>query len=244
MAEHRPGTGLAPWLTAGGITLDADAILVALKLDDLAGFLQNLVRRKTAAAIAARLNLSFGEDEIESALAEFYAERDLFEDDQIAAWTDVMKLKEAAVREFVREGLLIEGARNTLITDRDVNQRFASERYDYSRGEVEVYSFATAGEAREFILAVQEHELEPEQGERRELMRREAPQEIAAALFSSDPGQMLGPLESDEGSWEVYLLRKREDAALDENLREEIRTAMFDELVDAELAKDAPKFVS
>jgi hypothetical protein len=224
------------WAKAGGITVEAADVLLDLKLRFDRGYLDGLARRKIAAAIASKRGVAVTEDELEDALASFYAERGAFEEEQIAALLQSLRVDDERVRAWVGETALIEKARSTLVTDDEVSKRFGAEQYGYARAATEVFVFATAGAARELMLAAREHELEPEDGEPRELVRRKAPDEIAAMLFASEPGEMVGPAEADDGSFEVYLLRKRQEAVLNEDLAAEIREAMFDGLIETELA--------
>jgi hypothetical protein len=176
-------------------------------------------------------------------VAEFSGDRDIFEDAQIAAWLLSMRLDEASIREYVHETALVARAQNVLITDDGIRDRFASDRYDYTTAEVEVFPFATAGAAKEFILAVREKEAEATDGEHREFIRRDAPEEIAAALFSCEPGDLAGPVENDDGAFEVLVLRRRIDAELNEELRIQIRGEMLEQLIEAELTRAPMKFL-
>jgi hypothetical protein len=231
------------WITGGGVAIGPVTILLELKLGGGADFLMSLIARKIAAALAIKSSITLTDDELEEALAAFYSDRELFEDAQITGWLASKLLDQASVREYVRETVLVESARATLITDDAVRDRFASDRYDYTTAEVEVFEFATEGEAKEFMLAVREKEAEATDGEHRELIRREAPEEIAAGLFSCDPGDLAGPVQTDDGAFEVFVFRSRTDAELDDALHDQIRGEMFRQLIDAELVRAPIKFL-
>ena len=230
-------------LKGGGVTIADEVLLLELKLGGGAEFLAALMARKVAAAMATKRKVLVSDDELDDAVAAFYADRDLFEDEQIANWLKSTQVSEAAVREYVRETALVERAQSVLISDDAVRDRFASERYDYAVAVVEVFKFATPGEAKEFMLAVREKEAEAADGEQREVTRREAPEEIAAALFSSEPGDLVGPVENEEGEQEVFRLSSRSEAELDDELRGRIRGEMFRRLIEAELTRDPMKFL-
>jgi len=240
--EKKPAAGA--WVEAGGITIARDAFLLDLKIGIGGELLDGLVRRKIAAAIAVKRGISLLQGELEEALPAFYADHGLFEPEQIDQWSKVLHLDQQAVREYIGETALVERAKQELITDVQIEKRFSAERYEYARAEVEVFGFSTAGEAKEFMLAVREHEVTPEGGVRTQLIRREAPEEIAAMLLSAEPGELAGPVETEEGSYEVYQLSHREEAVLDDSLRGEIRDKMFDELVEAELIREPIKFLT
>jgi hypothetical protein len=231
------------WISGGGVTIGQDAILLELKLGGEEEFLQGLLARKIAVALAIKTSVALSDDELDEAVSEFYGDRDIFEDAQIAGWLASKRLDAASVREYVCETTLVARAQNLLVTDDAIRDRFASDRYDYTAAEVEVFAFATAGAAKEFILAVREKEAEATGGEHREFIRRDAPEEIAAALFSCEPGDLAGPVENDDGAFEVLVMRRRIDAELDEELRIQIRGEMFRQLIEAELIRDPTRFL-
>jgi hypothetical protein len=243
MADREKQPTDAAWIKAGGIAIAHDAVLLDLKIGIDAGFLSALVRRKIAAAIAVKRGLSLADDEFEEALAAFHADRDLFEPEQVDQWYKSRHLEEQPVREYVSETALIDRAKQELITDEQIQKRFGADRYEYDVAEADVFGFKTVGEAREFMLAVREHELTPEGGVRERLTRREAPTEIAAVLLSAEPEELVGPVETDDGRYDVYMLHRREDATLDDSLTEEIRDKLFDELIELELMRDPLTFL-
>jgi hypothetical protein len=244
MADQRKPQRDAAWITAGGVAIAGDAILLDLKLGADNGFLDALIWRKAAASVAAKRGVSLSDDDLVEALDSFHADRDLFEPEQIDHWYETRRLDRQAVREHVAEATLVERARQESITDDQIQKRFAADRYEYARAEADVFQFKTIGEAKEFMLAVREHELTPQGGTRTMLTRREAPEEIAATLLSVDRGELTGPVETDESTYAVYLLIRREEAILDDSLREEIRDKLFDELVETELTRDPLTFVA
>ncbi len=146
------------WLKGGGVSLADEAFLLELKLGAAPEFLGGLLARKVAARLAAKRQIELSADELDDTVAAFYADRDLFEEEQISTWLKATGVTAEAVRERVREMALVERAKAELITEQAVTDRFSSERYDYASAEVEVFSFASAGEAKEFLLAVREKE--------------------------------------------------------------------------------------
>jgi hypothetical protein len=244
MADQEKKPTDAGWIKAGGITVTSDAVLLDLKIGLGAEFLDELIRRKTAAAIATKRGISMPDDDLEEALASFYADRDLFEPEQVEQWCESMHLEQPAIRDYVVESALWELAKQELITDAQIEKRFAADRYEYARAEADLFSFKTVGEAKEFVLAVREHEVVPKGGVRKWLTRREMPEEIAAILMSADAEELVGPVENDQGAFDVYMLNRREEAVLDDSLRDEIRDKLFGELVEAELTRNPLTFLA
>ena len=244
MAEKAKTPTKSIWAKAAGIEISPDDVLINLKLEPGGEFLDELTWRKAAVAFATRRGVSVDEEDIEEALGEFYVDRDLFEPEQIEKWLASARLEEGSVRDFVTETVLIEQAGESLITDEAVEERFAASRHELALAEVEIFGFSTDGEAKEFMLAVREHEIGPEGGTLAEVMRRDAPEEIGAVLFSAEPGELIGPVEAEDGSYEVYVLNQIEEATLDEDMYENLRAEMFGELVEAELSRDPLEFLA
>ncbi len=243
MADIETPEKSSAYVHAGEIGIEADEILLDLKFEPGCEFLTSLVRRKIAVAIARKRGVAVEEEEIEAAQIEFYTERDLFEDEQIAQWLAMMHLNADAVRAHVTELALIERAKLELFDDEKVADRFSGEVHAFERVTCDAFEFTTIGKAREFILAVRENELTPAGGAAAELTRRTAPEEVAAELFSAEAGDLFGPFEKDSGSFGVLILRTRKDAVLDDDLAAEIREQMFDELVETELARSPMRFL-
>ena len=234
----------AEWLIAGGVPLTGDALLLDLKLGPSAEFLGQLARRKVASAMSLRLGIIISEQELDEAVAAFYAERKLFGQQQILDWRHSMRIDEAAIREYVRETVLTPRLRDKLISDHQVSAQFAINPHQYARAEVEVFTFSSEGAALEFVLAVRERELESIHGARRWLRRRETPEEAGALIFSAEPGDLAGPVETDYQCYEVYRVLQREHPKLDAQLYRQIGDELFEELLNSELARHPLAFLA
>lgn len=230
-------------IQVGGGTISDRELLSQLKAGAGDEFLASMARRKAALAIAARHKIEVTDEEIDAAASRFFVDQNLFEPEQEKQWRESRLIDESALQELARENAIIERARLEVVSDELVRTQFSREHHGYARAVAEVYEFTTTGLAREFILDVRENEFSPRGGYRRELDRQEAPEEIAAQLFSAEPGELFGPLENDDGGFIVYLLRDRRNAELDDDLAEEIRGRLFAELIEAELARDPLKFL-
>lgn len=234
----------ADWLIAGGVPLTGEALLLELKVGTSAEFLNQLARRKAASAMTVRLGIIISAQELDEAVAAFYAERKLFGRQQIVDWRHSMQVEEAAIREYVRETMMTPRLRVKLISDPMVHARFAINPHQYARAEVEVFTFSSEGAAREFVLAVRERELESIHGARRWLARRETPEDAGALIFSAEPGDLAGPVEIDYQCCEVYRVLRREHPILDAELYRQIGDELFDELLSAELARHPLAFLA
>jgi len=235
--------GSEEWLKGGGIVITGDAIRLELKLGASAKLLEQLAFRKIAEAMVQRLEITTSEQELNEAMAAFYAERKLFDPSQILDWLRSMRIGEEAIREYVREALLFRRVRDKVIPDQAVHERFGLNPHLYARAEAEVFIFSSEGAAREFVLAVRENEIGPVHGARRWIARQEAPGEAGVLIFSAEPGDLAGPVEIGYQCYEVYRLLHRDKPTLDAHLQSTIRDELFGELLRAELARDPLTFI-
>jgi hypothetical protein len=230
------------WLRAAGISISDEDVLLELKTGAWAALVQALVWRKSAASRAAQDGLEVSEEDVDVALGDFYLERDLLEDAQASAWREEKRLDEASLRRALREACLARRLRERMAPDAAVEARFRANPLSYARIDVEVFAFPSEGAAREFALAVREGEVDAGRGELRQLRAAAAPQEIAALLFAAGEGELVGPVETDDGTLEVYRVGRRAEARLDAALREAIRDEMLQEALVPALARDPMSF--
>jgi hypothetical protein len=230
------------WIKAGGAIIDCAAVLVELKAGSAPVFLENLMQRKIAAAIAVRKGIGVADAEIETALADFYVARGLFEPEQIAQWHRSLPIGEEELRGHLRERILHQRLAHEAVPEAAIVKRFSANPHEFARAEVNIFTFPIEGAASEFILAVREREIEPF-AERLRITRRDAPSEIAATLFAAEPGELVGPVEADDRRYQVYRLLHREEAILDDQLKEQLRAEMVTELLREELVREPQSFL-
>lgn len=231
-----------PWMSLAGIVLGPDDFLLELKAGEARLVASGIGVRLALAKRAQDEGISVSRGEITEALAEFYGEHELFEESEIKSWLKQANLTDAAVRVLVRQQLLADRCKDKLAPQAAIDRRFQQNRANYSVAHIEAAACRTEGTARELIISVRERELEWPGGESRELSRAETPEEIAAALFSSEPGSLHGPLDGDDG-FEVWRLVKHQESKLDDDLSGQIREEIVQEAVQLMLAKDPVKFL-
>jgi hypothetical protein len=243
LSGEKGNLGQTEWLRVCGIAVTDDAVMMELKLGASAQLLEKLALRKAAGAIARRMEITVSELELSEAVAAFYAEHKLFDRDQIRDWHRSLRLEEAALREYIRETMLSRLLRGRLFSDQAVRERFGMNPHRYARAEAEVFTFSSEGAAREFVLAVREQETQPIYGARRWMIRCETPDDAGALIFSARPGDLVGPVEIDYHRYDVYRILVCENPTLSAHLQTQIRDELFDEVLQAELARDQLTFL-
>jgi len=235
--------------SSGGVTVTLDDLLLRLKLGGDVS-VETLLMHRIAVARAVAEGLTVTDEEIEAETADLYAQLDLFEETQVAAWLARMRLTAEDLERDVRDRLLIAALRHHLVPDDLVEQRFRAAFHEYSTAAIDVLSFATPGTAAE--LAIQLREGETTWGDAalravdvtsQILQRRQVPEEVASSLFAARPGTIVGPAETDEGGHALYRMLFRRDAVLDDELRDTIRQESFHETLRQELAKGPVQYL-
>lgn len=231
------------------MAITLEDVVVALKLSPAREWLEQLIATRVAAARAEAASLEVDHDELDEAVAGFYAERELFEDAQIDRWLDETRLTSADVHGHVRAGLLVRRLRDYLAPDEAVAARFRSSPHDFATVSVEIAAWPSAGAASELMLQVREGETDWLAAARRaesfsgEVLRRsDAPEEIASSLFAAAPGELVGPVELDNGGHAVYRVLFISAPELDEDVRESIRAELFAEEMARAIAADPVRF--
>lgn len=154
------------------------------------------------------------------------------------AWFDLMVAREACARRVRDEALA--GA--------DLERELASRRMDFLRVTFERAAFPSAEAAREAMLCVTEDRESLADAARRAGVAAAGGTEFlgdiadpaSRRLLSAVPGEVLGPLESEEG-WELWkIVRKAEpdarDGAVRDRLERLVENAAFERLVGAHIA--------
>lgn len=234
---------------AGGVSVTVDDLVFAVKTGSAQAVFNEILLRRLAAARAVQEKLAATDDEVEEALSDYFAQADALEEPQIQAWLRGRNLTLDAVRAHVREELLAQKVRGHLVPDEAVEKRFHSALHSYASLKAEVIAFESEGMASEVLLQLREGETDWARAadsagglESVELLRSEAPEEVAALLFSSAPGALVGPAEDDDGNHALYRVVSKSDPELDDDLRERIRGELFTQEILRPLAKQPLTF--
>jgi hypothetical protein len=223
-----------PIARGGGVTASTADLLLALKLGG-GGPLREILARRAAAARARSEGLSADAEEVEDALEDFFSENELFEGPQREAWFRSARVTREALAARFEELVLVRKLRERLAPDAAIEKHFQANRHRYATADVERLDFDSKGAAAETALQLREGEIEWSEAVARaggveglRLSLVDAPEDAAAELFSSEIGGLVGPIEGDD-DYALYRVVARNEAELDDDLREEIRGRLADE---------------
>lgn len=241
---------MSTFLEGGGASVSAQDLVLEVKLGDAMDLALGVLRRRMAVQRAEAEGLEVGEDDLDEAVSRWCAERDLFEEAQVKAFLAERRLSPEDLRRHVRDEELVGALRARLVPDERVEEQFGRSLHDYAVAKAERIQLPSVGAAAELVLEVREGEITWERACQRaggvevvELRRRDAGAELGPHLFAAQPLALVGPVErDDEDSWDVYRLLSRHVRQLDDELKEEIRSELFEEILLRPLAKAPPRF--
>ena len=231
-----------PLAQRGGVSVGVTELVLESKLGAGRELVRQILLRKFAAKVAEENGIQLDEQQVDAAVADWRAEQDLFSDEAFDAWLNGTGVTLEQLRAWLGERLLSDALGAAWAGDEVIRQSFQSRLYDFAVVHVHSIELPNAGAAAEVALQLREGETTWEQAavvaggmESQDLLRRDAPEDAAAALFSADPGAIVGPVEIEEGQHVVYRVVLRTPPRLDEATRARIQSELFVERLLAEL---------
>jgi hypothetical protein len=207
--------------------------------------IENIARRKVAAALAWEKGITVDERDVEQALEEYYQRHSVDDVDAQREWRTRMHLKEDALRSHLRELALIERLRSQIITEADVERRYRETLVARRLADVDLFEFSSETAAQSFMDAVASGEVEPRLGERHRLPTALVPQEIADELVAASEGALLGPVATPRARiWRVYRFLRWDEPPLDAPLKHTLSEELFQEMLAPTLTADRLRFLT
>ncbi|HKO96473.1 MAG TPA: peptidylprolyl isomerase [Pyrinomonadaceae bacterium] len=216
-----------------------------LSLAKLNGSLQLISHGIDAALVrqvASQRGIEVSDDELQQAADEFRAENDLYDADTTQSW---LESKHLSYQEWESslEYRVVERKLREALTAGLVDQRFVEQRLSFDKAAVSRLVLSDEGVARElraqivedgadFHALAREHSIHTDTrmagGYAGEMLRTDMEPALEAAIFGAQAGKVIGPIKTDDG-WELVKLEGLVPAELDDEMRETIKTVLFDE---------------
>jgi len=216
-----------------------------LKLAKLYGTLKFVEDGVTAALIqegARQRDIKVSDEELQQAADNYRMQNDLHDAETTEAWLQAQKLSyedwESLLEAQVKEVKLREA-----LTAGSVEQRFTEQRLTLDKAAISRLVLADEGVARElraqiiedgadFHALAREHSIHadtrPAGGYAGLINRTDMEPALEAAVFGSQPGKVVGPIKTDDG-WELVKVERLAPAELDDEMRETLKTKLFNE---------------
>ncbi|HVS81107.1 MAG TPA: peptidylprolyl isomerase [Pyrinomonadaceae bacterium] len=229
-------------LEVNGEEVSLYEVLRLAKLNARLRFVQDAVDAELIRQAAEQRGIEVSDEELQQAADDFRAERELHDVKATDAWLTANHLS-FEDWEVLLEGQIIRNKLRKMLTAGRVEQRFTEQRLSFDAAAVSRIVLKEEGIARElraqivedgadFHTMAREHSIEEATrlaGGYVGLMHRsEMEAAMEAAVFGAQPGRIVGPIKTDDG-WELIKLEFFHLAALDDSMRETIKSQLFDE---------------
>ena len=216
-----------------------------LRLAKLRGELQFLLDAVDAALIeqaARERKLSATDDELQQAADDFRIANELHTVEATERWLEEKRLTFEVWESLLERGLIRQKLREALTASK-VEQHFVENRLAFDSASISHLIVHDEGVARELRAQIVEdgadfHALARlystdeatrlAGGYAGRIKRTEMEASVEASVFGAQPGKIIGPIKTDEG-WQIIKLESLHPATLDENLRETLKSELFDE---------------
>lgn len=241
--QERTGQKTPVLVKVNGDQFELREALRRSMIDDEKQFLNEFILELLIRQYAAQNNLSNSIEELQVAVDELRYEKDLELAEKLRHWLKSNHQTILSLQNSIDHRLLRDKVRGS-ITDREIEAYFAEHQLEFDRVELhsirlnsqekaeELYA-KIAEDGENFHLLAMEHSLDeeskPKAGYIGKLRRDELSAEIEAAVFNAQPGQVIGPIETEKG----YNLFKV-SAVYPANLAEEkdkIQSLLFEKLL-------------
>lgn len=217
-------------------------VLTLAKLNDQLQLINDGIDAAIVRQAAAKRGINVSDDELQQAADEFRAARELYDADTTQTWLDDKKLSYHEW-ESLLEALVTQKKLREALTAGLVEQRFVEQKLSFDKAAVSRLVLNDEGVARElraqivddgvdFHALAREHSIHndtrPAGGYSGEMLRSDMEPALEAAIFGAQPGKVVGPIKTDDG-WELVKLERLVPAELNDEMRETIKTSIFNE---------------
>lgn len=229
--------------------ITTDGLIKHLKLNgQYDGIIEELVREKLTVHEARKAGLEVTDEDVQTRADQIRRVRGLHRAVDMNRWLDQIGVTVDDLEAFIMHMVYFEKMQAHIASDDSVEEYFSlnSPRFDsLVLGHIVVES---AGKARE-ILAILEDEPDlfeslaeehstadtaSEGGYIGMVTRGSLVSDIEAKVFHAEPGEVLGPFGTPDGSsWEIFMVKQRRNAELDDDTRADIRRVIKEEWLTA-----------
>jgi len=226
-----------------------DSLIKHLKLNgQYDTIIEDVVREKLTVQAAKKSGIEVSAEDVQQRADQIRRVRGLHRAVDMNRWLDQIGVTVDDLEQFIIHMLYYERMQERIVSDDAVEEYFSlnSPKFDAMvLGHIVVDS---QGKARE-ILALLEDEPEMFEALARDhsvadtaaeggyigmVTRGSLTTEIEAKVFHGRAGEVLGPFATPDGSgWEIFMIKARRDANLDDDTRQEIRRRLKEEWLQA-----------
>jgi parvulin-like peptidyl-prolyl isomerase len=225
--------------------ITTDGLIKHLKLNgQYDTIIEDLVREKLTAQAARKSGVDVSPTEVQERADQIRRVRGLHRAVDMNRWLDQIGVTVEDLEDFITHMLYVERMQDAIASDDAVESYFSlnSPKFDSivlghivvtSEGKVREIMALLEDEPELFEELAREHstaDTAAEGGYIGMVTRGSLVSEVEAKVFHAEPGEVLGPFGTPDGSsWEIFMIKQRRNAALDDDTRAEIRRVIKEE---------------
>ena len=225
--------------------IDVDEFIRVLKLTgQFEGIVEQLVREKLTVHAARRQGLTLTPEEIQARADQFRRVQGLHRAADMNHYLDALGISLDEFERFITDSLYQEKMMARVCDDTAVETYFQLNSPKFDSIEVSHIVVDSEGKARELVSYLQddpdafadmarEHSIadtREQGGEIGKVLRGSLKSDIEAKVFNAEAGDLLGPFPAaDRSFFEVFLVRAKHPARLDDEVAVEVRRRLREE---------------
>ncbi|QET02382.1 MULTISPECIES: peptidylprolyl isomerase [Cupriavidus] len=225
--------------------IDVDEFIRVLKLTgQFEGIVEQLVREKLTVHAARRHGITLTPEEIQARADQFRRVQGLHRAADMNHYLDALGVSLDEFERFITDSLYQEKMMARICDDAAVETYFQLNSPKFDSIEVSHIVVDSEGKARELVSYLQddpdafaemarEHSIadtREQGGEIGKVLRGSLKSDIEAKVFNAEAGDLLGPFPAaDRSFFEVFLVRAKHPARLDEDVAVEVRRRLREE---------------
>jgi len=234
---------MSDFITVNGATMDIREAVRLSFLHDDDKFVQNTMEFMLINQGAAKAGITNTDEQLQLAVDELRYQRGLEEAEKAQQWITESNLDLLVIQNGVNNMLVRNKLRNS-IPDSEIEAYFAEHQLEFDR--VELYSIRVDSEelaqelyaqiteeGENFHLLAMEHsqddDTRPMAGYVGKLTRSGMTGEIEAAVFKAQPGDVVGPMKTEQG-YNLFLVKDIHKASLEEE-KDGIQMTLFTQML-------------
>lgn len=223
-----------------------DDFIKNLKLTNkYSGLIEELIKRKLTVHAAKKRGIKLSVEELQTASNSFRLSLGLHRAKDTLNWMQQMNISIDDLESFISEQIYINKMVELIISDNDIEAYFKLNSPKFDTVDVNHMVVDGDGKAKEIVALLKEdpdsfdelvEEFTPnnsefESSEKIKGIRRDSlPDEISSKLFNAQIGDVFGPFHIGvKEYYEIFMVTGRYPAKLDDNIREQIYEAIYDE---------------
>jgi parvulin-like peptidyl-prolyl isomerase len=234
---------MSDFITVNGATIDIKEAIRLSFLHDDDQFVQNTIDFMLINQGAGKADIANTDEELQLAVDELRYQRGLESAEKAQQWITENNLDLLVIQNGINN-MLVRNKLRSSIPDSEIEAYFAEHQREFDRVELysirvdseelaqELYAQITEEDANFHLLALEHSQDEvtrPKAGYVGKMTRSDMTGEIEAAVFKAQPGEVVGPMKTEQG-YNLFLVKDIRKASLEKE-KDRIQITLFTQIL-------------